>query len=286
MEPVPAPRRPASPAPSGRPAARPGARAASSQAASSPSRAGATAARGASAAGRDVPAASPAKPAASAPTSPGPPTPAGGGARVGSPPPSAASRPASSRPASRPSGRGSGRAAAPTQHVQTRLPRLFTVRVMVFGCVVLLAFILVSPTLHSFVQQRQQLAQLRAQVAAAQARNDDLQADLDRWQDPAYVQAQARQRLSFVMPGEKAFRVVDPQTVPDVEPAEKSGPSSALDDAGTGPWYQAVWASVEAAGAQPVTTATDQDATPSTPATPGSTDGSSTGSTPRATTAP
>jgi cell division protein FtsB len=138
--------------------------------------------------------------------------------------------------------------------VQTRLPRLFTVRVMVFACVLLLAFILVSPTLHSYVQQRQQLAQLRAQVAAAQARNDDLQSDLSRWDDPAYVQAQARQRLSFVMPGEKAFRVVDPETVPDVEPARESGPSSSLDATGTGPWYQAVWASVEAAGSQPITT--------------------------------
>ncbi|MDM7855593.1 FtsB family cell division protein [Cellulomonas alba] len=164
--------------------------------------------------------------------------------------------------------------------MQTRLPRLFTVRVMVFGCVVLLAFILVSPTLHSYVQQRQQLAQLRSQVAAAQARNDDLQSDLSRWDDPAYVQAQARQRLSFVMPGEKAFRVADPQTVPDVEPAEKSGPSSALDDTGTGPWYQAVWSSVEAAGAQPVPPAgqTDASDTPS--------DATTDPATPPATTAP
>ena len=95
------------------------------------------------------------------------------------------------------------------------MPRLFTVRAMVFACVLLLAFVLVYPTLHSYLRQKADVDQLRAQVAAAEQRNEDLQADLDRWNDPAYVTAQARERLSFVLPGEKAFRVVDPETVPD-----------------------------------------------------------------------
>jgi cell division protein FtsB len=197
-------------------------------------------------------------------------TPKSGVPRVGAPPagsrpssastPRAAARPASSRPGSRPTGQ---RVAGAAQKVQVRLPRLFTVRVMVFASVLLLAFILVSPTLHSYLQQRQQLADLRAQVAAAKAHNDDLHADLKRWDDPAYVQAQARQRLSFVMPGEKAFQVADPQTVPDVAPGDKQGPSAALDDTAAMPWYQGIWQSVRTAGEEPV-------ATPSTSPTTGS----------------
>ena len=108
------------------------------------------------------------------------------------------------------------------------MPRLFTVRAMVFSCVLLLAFVLVYPTLHSYLQQRVEVDQLRGQVEAARQRNDDLEADLERWDDPAYVTAQARERLSFVMPGEKAFRVIDPETVPDTPPAA-DGPASVLD---------------------------------------------------------
>ena len=127
------------------------------------------------------------------------------------------------------------------------MPRLFTVRAMVFACVLLLAFVLVYPTLHSYLRQKADVDQLRAQVAAAEQRNEDLQADLDRWNDPAYVTAQARERLSFVLPGEKAFRVVDPETVPDTAPTDQ-GPAAALDTGATQPWYASVWESVQVAG--------------------------------------
>jgi cell division protein FtsB len=154
--------------------------------------------------------------------------------------------------------------------VQVRVPRLFTVRAMVFSCVLLLAFVLVYPTLHAYLKQRVEVDQLRAQVAAAQQRNDDLEADLRRWDDPAYVTAQARERLSFVMPGEKAFRVVDPETVPDTLPSA-DGPATVLDPASTQPWYATVWESVEIAGATPVPEAEDavtpgDNGTPAPPA--------------------
>jgi len=135
--------------------------------------------------------------------------------------------------------------------VQVRVPRLFTVRAMVFSCVLLLAFVLVYPTLHSYLQQRVEVDQLRAQVEAARQRNDDLEADLKRWDDQAYVRAQARERLSFVMPGEKAFRVIDPETVPDTAPAA-DGPAPVLDAGSTLPWYANVWESVQVAGQTPV----------------------------------
>ena len=128
---------------------------------------------------------------------------------------------------------------------------------MVLGLVLLLAFVLVYPTLHSYLEQQTQLAQLRAQVSTAQQRNADLQADLKRWDDPAYVKAQARERLNFVMPGETAFRVVDPQTVPDTAPnAPAAGATDGSAAVGsTQPWYMDLWQSVRAAGAAPAPTA-------------------------------
>ncbi|WP_034623043.1 septum formation initiator family protein [Cellulomonas sp. URHE0023] len=128
---------------------------------------------------------------------------------------------------------------------------------MVFACVLLIAFVLVYPTLNSYLRQKSEVEQLRAQVAAAEKRNEDLQADLDRWNDPAYVATQARARLSFVLPGEKAFRVVDPETVPDSVAATDQGPAATLDAGETRPWYASVWESVQVAGETPVAATPD-----------------------------
>ena len=119
---------------------------------------------------------------------------------------------------------------------------------MVFSLVLLVAFVLVYPTLGSYLQSRAEVEQLRQDRDAARAENEDLEAELRRWDDDAYVIAQARERLSFVMPGETAFRVVDPQVVPDT-PVAPDGPATSPVDGSTQPWYATVWESVQVAGA-------------------------------------
>lgn len=116
---------------------------------------------------------------------------------------------------------------------------------MVLGIVALLAFVLVYPTLHSYLAEKTAVDALRAQVAAAQRENDDLNADLSRWDDPAYITAQARERLSFVMPGETAWRVVDPETVPGEAPDPVTTPAATTTP--DAPWYGKVWQSVQGA---------------------------------------
>ena len=74
----------------------------------------------------------------------------------------------------------------------------------------------------------------------------------------------------MVLPGEKAFRVVDPETVPDTPPAA-AGPATELDSGSTLPWYATVWESVDIAGRTPVLGAEDaatpgDDGTPAPPA--------------------
>jgi cell division protein FtsB len=172
--------------------------------------------------------------------------------RTGSTPvaPRSATRPASSRPASRGSAATPPRGVPRTESVQVRVPRLFTVRVMVLGVVSLLAFVLVFPTLRSYLAQRVELEQLHAKVAEARQRNEDLEANLARWDDEKYVIAQARDRLAFVLPGETAYRVRDPEVVPPESapeiPAQGSGP--VLGEDSTQPWYAVVWESVRIAG--------------------------------------
>lgn len=122
-----------------------------------------------------------------------------------------------------------------------------TVRAVILIVVILVAFVVLAPTLRAYLAQQQQLRELNDTIAATQQRTDELAAAVQRWNDDSYVQAQARDRLGFVMPGETPYRVIDPETV--------TGDDSASDiDSGlvtmprTGPWYLTVWDSVQIAG--------------------------------------
>jgi cell division protein FtsB len=88
--------------------------------------------------------------------------------------------------------------------------------------------------------QRARIGDLREQTAAQERRAAQLQQQLDRWRDPAYVQAQARERLSFVLPGETRYVVLEPEEAP-------APPPPGVVRAAGEPWYVALWRSIEAA---------------------------------------
>lgn len=126
-------------------------------------------------------------------------------------------------------------------------PRQITVRTLVMFLVILVAFIVLAPTLRAYVGQQEQQRDLVAQIEAAEQRSAELQRTIERWDDPAFVQAQARERLGFVMPGETPYRVVDPETVTGEEV------ETDLDDGlvvvpQVGPWYLTVADSIQVAG--------------------------------------
>ncbi len=73
---------------------------------------------------------------------------------------------------------------------------------------VVAALLLLAAPLKTLIEQRQQIAQLQASLDAAQQSVDDLNAQVDRWSDPAYIQAQARERLYYVMPGDITYLIV------------------------------------------------------------------------------
>lgn len=68
------------------------------------------------------------------------------------------------------------------------------------------ALVLAPPIQHYFTQ-RAQINALRAQVDSDRAALESARLELMRWQDPEYVKAQARERLHFVMPGERQYIV-------------------------------------------------------------------------------
>lgn len=86
---------------------------------------------------------------------------------------------------------------------------------------VLLGVAVLAPSLQQFVSQRQRIAELNAHIATVDAEIAELQAEQSRWNDPAYIQAQARGRLLFVVPGETSYLVTDSgAAVAPQEPAE------------------------------------------------------------------
>lgn len=203
--------------------------------------------RGAGRADRRTPAAG--APAAGAAARPG----RSAGARSGE-------RGPSTRPASRTQPAVARAGGATAVEPPVRIPRMFTVRALVLFVVLLLAFVLLFPTVRAHLAQRAENARLAAEVASARERTEDLAAQLERWDDPAYVVAQARERLAFVRPGETAYRVVDPETVPDpTAPAvPDAGTGPTLVPAGsTSPWYTTIWESVRVAGEAEVAPAGD-----------------------------
>ncbi|PZQ89965.1 MAG: hypothetical protein DI534_08905 [Leifsonia xyli] len=107
------------------------------------------------------------------------------------------------------------------------------------------ALVVLAPQLKTLVEQRQQIAQLEQQVAGAKGDLDKLDAEVNRWSDPAYVEAQARDRLYYVFPGDTAYLVVDAGSAPvaaDAQPISTSIQTTRVD------WVTALLSSVYTAG--------------------------------------
>ncbi|MFZ7088389.1 FtsB family cell division protein [Curtobacterium sp. RRHDQ10] len=79
--------------------------------------------------------------------------------------------------------------------------------VVMLGIIVLFVVVL-APSLRTLIQQQQEIAVARAQVAAARQDVTTKKKDVARWDDPAYIEAQARDRLLYVYPGETSYLVM------------------------------------------------------------------------------
>jgi cell division protein FtsB len=107
------------------------------------------------------------------------------------------------------------------------------------------ALVVLAPQLKTLVEQRQQIAQLEQQVQDAHDDLDDLDAEVARWSDPAYVEAQARDRLYYVYPGDVTYLVLsddDAPVVDDEQPISAQLQTTEVD------WMTAFLSSVYTAG--------------------------------------
>jgi cell division protein FtsB len=124
-----------------------------------------------------------------------------------------------------------------------------TGRAAVLALVVCLLAISLAYPLREYLSQRSDISEYRARVAEQEARVAELRAQHERWEDNAYVEAQARERLHYVMPGETSYVVLEA----DEAPPQDGVVEAQAPDAARSPWFTDLWNSVEAAGGDPKT---------------------------------
>jgi len=107
------------------------------------------------------------------------------------------------------------------------------------------ALVVLAPRFKTLVEQRQQIAQLEQEVGQAQDQLDDLDDEVARWTDPAYVESQARDRLYYVYPGDISYLVIDDGDTQ--EPADELPISDTIQTTRVD-WMSALLSSIYTAG--------------------------------------
>lgn len=117
--------------------------------------------------------------------------------------------------------------------------------------IMILAVVVLAPSIKNFVEQRAEISELQRSVDAAKTQSQNLDEERSRWSDPAYIRAQARERLYFVMPGEVSYLVLDDIAVAQQseQPASDSVQETASD------WAGSLLSSIAVAGLGDPTTA-------------------------------
>ncbi len=119
-----------------------------------------------------------------------------------------------------------------------------TGRAAMLALVVCLLAISLAYPLREYLSQRGDIADYRATVAAQEKKVAALQREHRRWNDEAYVQAQARERLHFVMPGETSYVVLGSDEAISADGVVEATPEKSA----RSPWFTDLWHSVEVAG--------------------------------------
>jgi cell division protein FtsB len=124
----------------------------------------------------------------------------------------------------RPGQRRPGRRTARSSAAAVRRRPLFTGRGVLLGALILLLALTLAGPIRQYLAGRAELVHLAAEGRELDQRAEELQHQLDRQADPAYAERQARERLTYVLPGDRLVVVVDGEAVDgaDAAPAESA----------------------------------------------------------------
>jgi cell division protein FtsB len=123
----------------------------------------------------------------------------------------------------------------------------------------------IAGPVRTYFAQRTEMDQLAASEAALRRQITDLEQKKGKLADPAYIAAQARERLGFVMPGDIPFQV---QLPPSAAVASQPG-ADAAKAASSDPWYTSLWHTIADSPHLPPANAPASPTPPTPPAIPG-----------------
>lgn len=98
-----------------------------------------------------------------------------------------------------------------------------TGRAAVLAVVFAIIALTLAVPIRNWFAQRAEITALEVDVAGTQERVAELLIQKERWEDPAFVAAEARKRLHFVLPGETGYVTIGSEGVDGVEVSDTPG---------------------------------------------------------------
>ena len=118
-----------------------------------------------------------------------------------------------------------------------------TTRFIAISVVIFIIALTIAPPAQRYFTQRAQINAVEAEIEARKARLAEAEIELQKWRDPNFVKSQARERLHFVLPGERQYIVVGVET--DESAAQKKRTPVATKSFGSAPWYTKLISSLQ-----------------------------------------
>jgi cell division protein FtsB len=130
-----------------------------------------------------------------------------------------------------------------------RRPRL-TGRAAILVLVLAVLVVSYASSMRAYLDQRAHIQALKDEISQRESDIDKLEKEKRRFEDPPYIQKQARERFGYVMPGETSYVVLDENGEPLESESSLSDPAAVLHKTPRA-WWTDAWASVELAGNPP-----------------------------------
>jgi cell division protein FtsB len=137
-------------------------------------------------------------------------------------------------------------------------------RAAVLAAVICVLTLTIAGPVRTYFAQRTEMNQLAASEAALRRQIADLEQKKVKLGDPAYIAAQARERLGFVKPGDIPFQV----QLPSNAAASPQPGTETAKPASSQPWYTSLWHTIADAPHLPPAAPSEAPPPPVEPPTP------------------
>lgn len=126
--------------------------------------------------------------------------------------------------------------------------RKYSLRLVAVVLTFVVAIVIVWPTVARYYSSQRELAAARAELTTTEEHIEELQTELDLWNDDDFVRSQARERLGYVMPGQTLYVVKDPGAGTAQDQRDERIAEVNRNRRAATPWYVTMWDSVSVAG--------------------------------------